>query len=172
MTGQLDCAFQQSTIHLVGDEPLTECRQRALRKRRFILPNHAQHHLPTRIDDRQLDGLSVGRTRVGLKKDDHREQRRRHRLLALARGPVHPLELRLKRLVEQLVPVQAQERVQLARARHSTHQVLLAPRQRSTRIPSCHGLRPPCGEGLRTKKRSHRGSSVDPLAQAIRNAQD
>ena len=53
-------------------------------------------------------------------------------------------------------------RLKDARARHSTHQVLLAPRQRSTRIPSCHGLRPPCGEGLRTKKRSHRGSSVDP----------
>jgi hypothetical protein len=103
-------------------------RQSALRERRLVLPDHPQHHLPTGIDDRQLDSLSIGRARVRLEQDDHREHRGRHRRLALARRAVHRLKLRLKSVVEQFVPVLAQEREQLARARHPTHQVLLASR--------------------------------------------
>ena len=139
LTSQLDGALEQAAIHLMSDESLAERWQRALRKRRVVLPEHAQNHLPSRIDHRQLHGLGVGRARVRLQKNGHRKQRGRDRRLALTRGPVHLLKLRLKGIVEQLVPVQPQESEQLARTRHPANQVLLASRQRGTRIPTRHG---------------------------------
>jgi hypothetical protein len=60
-----------------------------------------------------------------LQKDDHAEQRRGMRLLARSSGAVHSLELRLKRIIQELVSVQSQKPEQRPDARQSLHQHLL-----------------------------------------------
>ena len=164
---KLDGAFEQTTIHVVRDEALAERRQCALRERRLVVAEHAEHHLPAGVDNRQLDGLGVRLARVRLEQEHHREQRGRNRLLALAGRAVHPLQLDLEGIVEQLMALLAQKREQLARPSHAPNQEPLALAQRDARKPTHHcdlrGAGSACGG-----KRSSGLIGVDPLQPSAR----
>jgi hypothetical protein len=111
--GQLDGAFHQPTIKLVGDQPRPEPDQRALAKRRPLGVQAVQHQLPAPIHHRRLDHLVVGGAGIGLQDRRQRQQGRRHRRLPLgAVGPGRG-QLGLEALVEQLVAVLAHEHEQL-----------------------------------------------------------
>jgi hypothetical protein len=70
---QFDGALEKTAIHLVGDQALAECRQRALRERRVVVADHPENHLPTRVHDGQLNGLRIRCARIRLEQHDHRE---------------------------------------------------------------------------------------------------
>jgi hypothetical protein len=65
--------------------------------------------LPPQIHERQLDGFGIRGAHVSLQQHDHAQQRGRMRLLAFPRVPIHGFELLLKRIVEQLVPMQPEK---------------------------------------------------------------
>lgn len=87
------------------------------RERVRVLAQSPEHHLPSQVDDRHLDGLGIRRTHVALQQRGHRHLRRGNRVTARAAVSVHRLQLDLKRLVEQLVSALAQEPEQLSRRR-------------------------------------------------------
>jgi hypothetical protein len=51
--------------------------ERPLRECWLLRVEHAQHHLPARVEQRLPDSLPIRRAGVRLKQDRHREQRRR-----------------------------------------------------------------------------------------------
>jgi hypothetical protein len=165
---KLDGTFEKTTIHVVGDEALAERWQCALREGRLVVAEHAEHHLPAGVDDRQLDGLGVRLAGIRLEQEHHREQGWRNRILPLAGRAVHPLQLALEGIVEQLMPVVAQKREQLARSSHAPNQELLALAQRDARKPTHHrDLRGAGSAG--GGKRSSRRFGVDPRQASARN---
>ena len=159
---QLDRALQQPAVHVVRDEPFAEALQRALRERWLSRAQAAEDHLPTQVDNRRLHGFDVRYPDVALEQERHRQQRGGYRLLAGARVAVHRLQLRLELVVEQLVPVPAQEAEQLPPLLQPLQHELLLPRHRLLRLPTLHRhLR--AGESPRGGKEDHgRMGPVDP----------
>src|SRR5581483_10890464 len=124
---QLDRALEEPAIHVVSDEALTETLERSLRERRLLRVEDPQHHLPAGVDHRQLDGLRVRRARVRLKQHRHGQLRRRDGLLALVRAAVHPGQLVLEGVVEEIEPMLAKEREELLGPPEPLEEHLLAP---------------------------------------------
>jgi hypothetical protein len=84
--------------------------QRPLRERRLGRTQAVEHQLPPQVENRGLHRVGVQHPQVALQHERHREQSRRHRLPPAGAGAaVHRLELRLEPVVEDLVPVLAQE---------------------------------------------------------------
>jgi hypothetical protein len=102
-TRYLDGAFEESAVHVVGDEPIPKGLQGALRERGFLSSKGVENELPPRVENCVLDGLRIRLTGVGLNDDHHREHRWRHRHLALARCPIHRGKLLLEAIVEDRV---------------------------------------------------------------------
>ena len=132
----VDGAFEQAAIQVGGDQPFAKLLQRALRKRRRLGPEAPQHHLHPQVDDGQLDHLGVGNAQVALHEHRHGHHRGRQRLFPGARGAVHRGQFILKRVVEQLVPMQTQKSQQLPDATEPLQQELLLPRRRDRRCPT------------------------------------
>ncbi|HEX8107277.1 MAG TPA: hypothetical protein VF516_06080 [Kofleriaceae bacterium] len=136
LTCQLDGALQESTIEVGLDESLPEREQGTLREQRFRRPQAAEHHLPAQIQERQLDRRCVGGARVRLQEQHHRHERRWVSVLAGAGISIHPFELGLKCLVEQLVALQSKEGVELAVSLEPTKDELLLAADRLVRAPA------------------------------------
>jgi hypothetical protein len=135
---QLDGALQEAPVHVVRDEPLAKRLQRALGKGRLGLAKATQHHVPARVEDRRLNCVEVRHPEVALEHQPHGEQRWRHGLLAGAGVSVHRLQLRLEGVVEDLVPVPAQEGEELPPLLQPLQDELLLPRHRRARPPPHH----------------------------------
>ena len=169
--GQLHRALEQPPVHVVRDEPLAKRRKCPLRERGLSSAEAAEDHLPTQIDDGELDRLRVRGPEVALQENHHREQRRGHRVLASAGVAVHRLELRLQPIVKQLVPVTTKETEELPRPMQPLEEKLLLPRGLSLRVPTLHPHR-----HLRRERRLARSAEdhgrmgpVDPRRGSDRN---
>jgi hypothetical protein len=150
---QLYRPLQQTTIHVRSDQPFAELAKSSLRERGLLRAEVIEHHLPAQIDDGHLDGVGVGDPGVPLKQGGHGHHRGWQRVCASARAPVHGFQLRLERVIEQLVPVLAQKGEQLPRLSGALQQELLPLRGLTPRIPANKLHR--C---LRTAARNHGGS--------------
>ena len=133
--GESDRALEQRPVHVVANETRAELAKRPLGERRLGRPKAIEHELPAEIDDGHLDRLGVGHPVVGLQQRRHGEQRWRHRCPPRTRVPIHRLELGLEGIIEELVPMRAQEAEQLARPDQALHQELLLSRVLGTGLP-------------------------------------
>ena len=121
-----------------------------------------ENHLPTSIEDRLLDSSSVGLPLVGLQERDHREKRGRLRRIAARHVRVHHGELGLERLVEEFVPVIAEEGEQSTRTSQPLANHRLDAGEFDREFPA--------GRARHPRQRSSRRLRVDPFAQAIETA--
>ena len=98
-----------------------------------------QDHLHPQIDDGQLNHLGVGNPQISLHERRHGHHRRRPRRFPRPRGAVHRRQLVLKRVIEQLVPMEPKKPQQLPDAIQALQQELLLPRRRDRRFPTRDG---------------------------------
>ena len=99
-------------VQVLPDQPLAERHQRALRKRRVTGIQAIQRQLPAPVHHRRLDHLVIGHSGIRLQDRGQRQPRRRHRRMPLRAVHVRRCQPGLELLVEQLMPVLAQEHKQ------------------------------------------------------------
>jgi hypothetical protein len=126
----------------MGDQPGAEPHQRPLRKRRGRMVHAVGHQLPAAVHHQRLQRLVVAGAGVGLQDRHDPQQRRRHRRLPLGPVVVHPGQLGLERLVEQLMAVLAQPNKQPGPA-DPFHHFPLQPRRLHRRLPCLWTHHPP-----------------------------
>jgi hypothetical protein len=106
-------AFHQPPVQIRLDQPGPEVEQRALGKRRLISVQTVQHQLPAPVHHRRLDHLIIRGAGVGLQDQRQGQLRRRHRRLPLGAIGIHPGQLGLELLAEQLMAMLPQQHKQL-----------------------------------------------------------
>src|SRR3989449_716484 len=107
--GDLHRPFEKPPVHVKSNEALAEIAERPLRERRAVPAEMVQHHLHAQVDGGQLHHLGVRDPEVVLHQRRHCHQSRRDRVLPRAALAIHRLQFRLSTLVEEFLPVPAEE---------------------------------------------------------------
>ena len=115
---------------------LAELLKRALAEGGIFCPQTSQDHLPSQIDDGQLNGLCIRRLCIALEQHRHRHLGRRHWRLAGTRVAVHGSQHILKRRVEDLVAMESKKAEQFLHLLASLEQPLLQFGAFDGRIPT------------------------------------
>jgi hypothetical protein len=124
----------------VRDHPFAELPQAALRERGLILTEAVEHHLPAIAIDAAFHCFAIGHGVVVLQEQHLAHHRRCLWRCARASIAIHRRQRILEFVVENLVTMQTQERVQLAMRFQPSEHALLCLRRLHRRAPSfdCH----------------------------------
>jgi hypothetical protein len=99
----------------------------SLRKWGLYRAHAVEDHLPPQIHQGKFHRFGIGGADVPLEQHHHAQQSRRPWRIASPRRPIHAFQLLLKRVVEELVPMQSEKSEQRTDANQTLHEQLLLP---------------------------------------------
>jgi hypothetical protein len=125
LLGQVDGAFQEAEVEIVGDQTGAEVDKGTLGEGRLLLAQAVEDHLDLKVDDGEFDQDGVGDLEVTLKEAGHGQQSWRKRSLPCSRIAIDGSQFGLEGGVKKGAAVEAEKGEELANAEHAFEEKLL-----------------------------------------------